>query len=121
MTFFDFAIFFSLVKNMRECKDMTNSSKQPTLLSDILSRYEPKKDGKYISQEFQDYAYRLAVDLDDLAHKSLYMRLAKSTPRGLLDTARAFALDAPNARSKARIFMWKLRELRASVKLAHGI
>lgn len=88
-------------------------SNQPTLLGDILAKYQPKKDGKYISQEFQDYAYRLAVDLDDLMHKSLYMRLAKNTPRGLLDKARSFALDAPNARSKARIFMWKLRELRS--------
>lgn len=88
------------------------AANQPTLLGDILTRYQPKEDGKYISQEFQDYAYRLAVDLDDLDHKSLYMRLAKNTPRGLLDTARGFALDAPNARSKARIFMWKLRELK---------
>ncbi len=87
---------------------------RPTLLGDILSKYKPKEDGKYISQEFQDYAYRLAIDLDDLAHKSLYMRLAKSTPRGLLDAARTFAMDAPNARSKGRIFMWKLRELKQS-------
>ncbi len=91
---------------------MATNPTQPTLLGDILSKYKPKEDGKYISQEFQDYAYRLAIDLDDLAHKSLYMRLAKSTPRGLLDAARTFAMDAPNARSKGRIFMWKLRELR---------
>lgn len=95
---------------------MDNSKIQPTLLGDILSKYKPKEDGKYISQEFQDYAYRLAIDLDDLAHKSLYMRLAKSTPRGLLDAARTFALDAPNARSKGRIFMWKLRELKQNGK-----
>jgi hypothetical protein len=91
---------------------MNSNTNQPTLLGDILAKYQPKEEGKYITQEFQDYAYRLAVDLDDLAHKSLYMRLAKNTPRGLLDAARTFALDAPNARSKARIFMWKLRELR---------
>lgn len=84
---------------------------QPTLLKDILDKYTPKE-GKYISREFQDYGYRLAVDLDDLAHKALYMKLAKTTPRGLLDSARGFAMDAPNARSKARIFMWKLRELK---------
>lgn len=89
-----------------------SKANQPTLLGDILAKYQKPEDGKYITQEFQDYAYRLAVDLDDLAHKSLYMRLAKSTPRGLLDAARGFALDAPNARSKARIFMWKLRDLR---------
>lgn len=90
---------------------MSDKASQPTLLGDILAKYEPKKDGKYISREFQDYAYRLAVDLDDLTHKSLYMRLAKNTQRGLLDAARSFALDAPNVKSKARLFMWKLREL----------
>ncbi len=96
---------------------MNSNTNQPTLLGDILAKYQPKEDGKYITQEFQDYAYRLAVDLDDLRHKSLYMRLAKTTPRGLLDAARTFALDAPNARSKARIFMWKLRELKESSKV----
>lgn len=95
---------------------MSDTKIQPTLLGDILAKYQPKEDGKYISREFQDYGYRLAVDLDDLAHTSLYIRLAKTIPRGILDSARAFAVDAPNARSKARIFMWKLRELRNNSK-----
>jgi hypothetical protein len=85
---------------------------QPQLLGDILSKYEVKKDGKYISREFQDYAYRLAVDLDDLAHTSLYMRLVKNTPRPLLEKARAFVVDAPRVRSKGKLFMWKLSELK---------
>lgn len=94
---------------------MSDLKIQPTLLGDILAKYQPKEEGKYISREFQDYGYRLAVDLDDLAHTSLYIRLAKTVPRGVLDSARAFAVDAPNARSKARIFMWKLRELRQAL------
>lgn len=94
---------------------MSDAKIQPTLLGDILAKYQPKEEGKYISREFQDYGYRLAVDLDDLAHTSLYIRLAKTVPRGVLDAARAFAVDAPNARSKARIFMWKLRELRQAI------
>ncbi len=89
-----------------------NKGRQPTLLGDILAKYQTKDDGKYITREFQDYGYRLAVDLDDLAHKALYMRLAKTVPRGILEAARAFAVDAENARSRARVFMWKLRELR---------
>lgn len=90
---------------------------QPTLLKDILDKYTPKDDGKYISQEFQDYGYRLAVDLNDLEHKALYIKLAKTVERGILEKARAFAVDAEHARSRARLFMWKMRELRGSKKV----
>jgi len=96
---------------------MSKTGNQPTLLSDILAKYEIKKDGKYISREFQDYGYRLAIDLDDLAHKSLYIRLAKTVPRAVLEAARAFAVDASQARSRARMFMWKMKEIRSKVKV----
>lgn len=89
-----------------------NKKTQPTLLGDILKKYEPKEDGKYITREFQDYGYRLAVDLDDLAHKSLYIKLAKTTERKILEAARAFVIDAEHARSKGRLFMWKVKELK---------
>lgn len=85
---------------------------QPTALGDILAKYQAKDDGKYISQEFQDYGYRLAVDLDDLAHKSLYIRLAKTVDRAILERARQFAVDAYTANSRARLFMWKMKELK---------
>lgn len=71
---------------------------------------------KYLSREFQKYAYDLALDLDDLSHKSLYMKLAKTTPRGLLDSARSFVKDATNARSKPKLFMWKLKLLKEKEK-----
>jgi len=67
---------------------------------------------KYVSQEFQKYAYDLAKELEDLPHKSLYMRLAKNTPRGLMESARGFVKDASNAKSKGRLFMWKLKQLK---------
>ena len=85
---------------------------QPTLLGDILSKYEPKMDGKYITREFQDYGYRLAVDLNDMAHKSLYIRMAKNTDRKILEAARRFVVDADHAKSKGRLFMWKVGELK---------
>ncbi len=91
---------------------MNKVSNQPTLLGDILSKFEGRSDGKYISQEFQDYGYRLAVDLNDMDHKSLYIRMAKTVPRQILEQARAFAVDAEHAKSKGRLFMWKMRELR---------
>ena len=89
-------------------------------IGDILEKggIEPSK---YIRHEFQDFGYRMAVELDDLEHRSLYMRLAKEEPRGRLERALGFVKDAANLRdkkSKARLFMWKLKELRQADKAA---
>lgn len=67
---------------------------------------------KYIAHEFQDYGYRLAESLYDLKHKALYIKLAKETPRGLLEEALSFVKSAANVKSRARLFMWKLKELK---------
>jgi len=92
------------------------SKRQPTLLADILAKFEGRNDGKYISREFQDFGYRLAVDLNDLAHKSLYIRMAKTVPRAILETARTFVVDAPNVKNKGKLFMWKVGELKTKIK-----
>lgn len=80
-------------------------------IGDVLQKFVKDED-KYISREFQKYAYDLAKELNDLTHKSLYMRMAKNTPRGLLDAARNFVKDASNVKSKGRLFMWKLSQLK---------
>lgn len=77
----------------------------------LFSDYTLQDKGGYITQEFQDFGYRMAVELDDLKHKSLYMRLAKREPRALLEQALRFVSDA-GARSKAKLFMWKLKQLK---------
>ena len=66
---------------------------------------------KYVSREYQDYGVRLAMELGDEAHKSLYIMLAKKEERKLLEVARTFAIDS-NADRKGALFMWKLKELR---------
>lgn len=81
-------------------------------VGDVLKKYRFDDTDKYVSREFQKYAYDLAVELGDLAHKSLYMKLAKETPRIYLEKARSFVKDAQNARSKGRLFMWKLKQLK---------
>lgn len=81
-------------------------------LRDILAQRSQTIGKQFISREFQDYGYRLAQELNDLKNKSLYMKLAKTLPRRLLENARMFVKDATTARSKARLFMWKLKELR---------
>lgn len=70
--------------------------------------------GKYVTTEFQDYGYRIAIRLNDLPHKALYIKLAKNEPRSLIENALSFASDYPNAKNKARIFMWKLKELKSA-------
>lgn len=79
-------------------------------IGDILKKFNPIED-KYISREFQSYGIFLAETLGDYKHKSLYIRLAKTVPRAILERALSFVKDA-NAKSKPRLFMWKMKELR---------
>lgn len=88
-------------------------------LKSILSDFD-WDEKKYISREFQDYGYRLAEELGDLKHKALYIKLAKEFPRPLLEQARNFVKDASNVRNKAKLFMWKLGELKGVKKGEKG-
>lgn len=67
---------------------------------------------KYITREFQDYGYRLAEELKDLKHKALYIKLAKELPRKILEEARTFVKGALSVKNPARLFMWKLAQLK---------
>jgi hypothetical protein len=89
----------------------TNGQKGPQSIKDILSSFN-WEENKYISREFQDYGYHLAEELQDLAHKALYFKLAKETPRALLEKARNFVKDAYQVKNPARLFMWKLKNLK---------
>ena len=82
----------------------------------ILADYDYQNKKKYISREFQDYGLRLAKELGDERHKSLYIKLAKEMPRTLLEEARIFVKDASNVKSKPKLFMWKLGQLRKERK-----
>ncbi len=83
---------------------------KPQSISDILVNFNPLED-KYISREFQSYGIYLSEELGDYQHKAIYIRFAKSVPRAILERALNFAKDS-NARSKAKIFMWKMARLR---------
>ncbi len=87
-------------------------SKIGSLLSNKFS-----DEDKYISREFQKFGCDLAEALNDLSHKALYIKLAKETPRGLLEAAKSFVMDANNAKSKGRLYMWKLQQLKKEAKL----
>jgi len=83
-------------------------------LGDILELFNPVED-KYISREFQKYGLYLADTLNDYKHKALYIRLAKTVPRAILEKTLTFVKDA-NATNKPRLFMWKMKELRQKEK-----
>jgi len=84
-------------------------------IKDILKKFNPLKD-KYISCEYQAFGVYLSEKLEDERRKSLYIKLAKTIPRVVLEEALRFVIDA-GARRKAALFMWKLKELGAFNKI----
>lgn len=80
-------------------------------ISDIIKSKNIKGDhrNKY---EFQAYGNRLAEELGDMSHRSLYIRMAKREDRNLMEMAREYVLGSKKATTKGRLFMWKLSELK---------
>ncbi len=87
-------------------------NKPLTQISDVLGKYKFDDTDKYISREFQKYGYDLAQELGDPKGISLYIKLAKETPRILLEKARSFVKDAYQVQSRPKLFMWKLKQLK---------
>ncbi len=80
-------------------------------ISDILDKKEFKGDYRR-KYEFQAFGNQLADELNDSKHRTLYIKLAKTEDRALLEQARDFVLNAANATTKGRLFMWKLTQLK---------
>ncbi len=81
-------------------------------IGQVLKKGNPVSDrDKYFSQEFQAYGYYLAKELNDLTHKALYIKYAKEMPRGVLEETLSVVKNASKVKSKARLFMWKLKQL----------
>ncbi len=76
----------------------------------ILKNFNPVQD-KYISRDFQAYGIYLAEELDDYKHRSLYIKLAKTVHRSILEKALSFVSDS-NANNKGAMIMWKLKQLK---------
>lgn len=86
------------------------------VIGKILDERKNPDRPKNLSTEFQVYGVYLAESLDDTAHYSLYIRLAKQYSRGLLEEALNYTKSYYNAKSKAKVFMWKLYDLRKTLK-----
>ncbi len=100
-----------MIKNFK--LKINNSGKSSSLqkIGDILVKFNPLED-KYISREFQHFGYYLAEELNDLKHRSIYMKLAKTMPRALLEKALSYVKDA-DVKRKGALFMWKLKQMGA--------
>jgi len=87
-----------------------------TSIGDQLFKFKEtlEKRKKYVKNEFQAYGLDLAKELGDWKNKSLYLRLAKTVDRQLLEQARYFVKDQNPGTIKTpyKLFMWKLRQLR---------
>lgn len=83
-------------------------------IKQVLDKFNPTVD-KYVSREFQSFGVHLSEVLDDPKHKSLYIKLAKTVHRSLLEKALSFAIDS-TAKNKGALFMWKLTELKKGMK-----
>jgi hypothetical protein len=84
-------------------------------ISEIIKNRTFVKD-THNTHEFQAYGNRLAEEFNDRKHRSLYIKLAKTEDRDLLEKAREFVMRSENATTKGKLFMWKLHELKKILK-----
>lgn len=88
------------------------------LLKDLLTqkKHQLVKRAKHSPLEFQAYGYFLAENLKDLSHRSIYIKMAKTIPRNILETAYHSTKEAaPNLKgssAQAKLFMWKVKQLK---------
>lgn len=100
---------------------MTTSSRPPLVkprsVGDILQGYLLEDKGGYVTREFQDYGYRLACEMGEENRKSMYIKLAKTTDRAVLERARSFVADATHVDNPGRLFMWAVGKLKKGLPL----
>ncbi len=92
------------------------TTKQLLNVYDIHSvKDEEGKEIRGTAYEFQDYAYRLASNLNDLENLNIYMKLTKKYPRFMLEQAYESIADS-NEVNKGRLFMWKFKQVRKHIQ-----
>lgn len=82
-----------------------------TAIAEVKFKDRPKN----IAYEFQEYGVYLAESLDDTKHYSLYIKLAKELDRKILEEALNYTKGYYNAKNKAKVFMWRLKELKNKI------
>lgn len=74
------------------------------------------KPDKRNTKEYQAYGNALAEELGDIKHRALYIKLAKSENRDLMERAREHVKKSEKALTKGRLFMWKLTQLKKELR-----
>ena len=80
-------------------------------VSDIIQGRKFSRDYR-CSHEFQAYGNKLAEELGDKKHRTLYIKLAKTEDRNILEEARVTVLSSRKATTKGKLFMWKVSQIK---------
>ena len=83
-----------------------------TVIAETKNANRPKN----LYREFQQYGVFIAEQLEDTKHYSLYIKLCKEFPRSMIDEALLYAKGYSMAKSKGRVFMWRLKQLRTQAE-----
>lgn len=73
------------------------------------NRFEQVVKKKRYTKDYQYFGVWLAQNLGDEKNIPLYIRLAKTQQKGLLEGALSYVKDYPNARSRGHLFLWYLK------------
>jgi len=84
-------------------------------IASILDQSRNVNRPKNITTEFQLYGVYICEQLGEQRY-SLYIKLAKNENRNLLEEALTFTKAYANAKSRGKIFLWKLKQLRDEAK-----
>ena len=76
----------------------------------ILNKFNPTQD-KYISRDFQSFGIYLAEEMDDYKHRAMWIKLAKTNHRSVLEACHSFVKDS-TADNKIGLFLWKLKKIK---------
>jgi hypothetical protein len=79
----------------------------------ILKDFNPTQD-KYISRDFQAFGIYLAEEMNDYKNRGMWIKLAKTNHRAVLEKALSFVTDS-NADNKIALFLWKLKQLKGEI------
>ena len=76
----------------------------------ILMNFNPTKD-KYISRDFQAYGLWLAEEMNDYKNRGMWIRIAKTNNRAVLEKALSFVKDS-SVDNKIALFLWKMKQIK---------
>ena len=81
-------------------------------ISKVLKETKDPKRQSNNSTEFQVFGGYLSEQLDDKKHIALYIKMAKTEDRKLLNEALSYTKDYPKVKSKGKLFMWRFKLLK---------